>query len=297
MKVELYDLLTDIKAAARIGHAESLWVALDGLFDLPEVSGNPPMQAAFIRQAILPIGEALRTPRVTTQMLLPLAQHDHAAIRAIAAAAYANRLFNNIQTEESNLDALGRDPRKDVRQALVFAVIQAGKGKPDKLTGLIEHWIEEDSPRLQSAALRLLPSLEEVNPDAGMKLLSEFQPSSDPEVRTSLVECLVDLAQGELAEEVLAFLQGWVADSGNNLWVITKTLSRSWAVSHTDRCLEILERAAKQHGSEKAILKALKAMGRHGADRAIAKAVERWSQASNPNLQTLAEQVTQKSRK
>ena len=51
MKPELRTLITDIKAAARIGHAESLWLALDGLLDLPEVAGNPQMSEAFITQA------------------------------------------------------------------------------------------------------------------------------------------------------------------------------------------------------------------------------------------------------
>lgn len=296
MRTKLHSLLTDIKAAARIGHAESLWVALDGLFDLPEVAGNPPMRPAFIREVILPIGGALTTPRVSAPMLRPLAQHDHAAIRAIAAAAYANRYFSDEVSKANDLAALGRDPRKDVRLGLALALSQAGKTHPDRLKGLIERWIEEDSPRLQAVALQLLPSLAEENPDASMVLLSSFQPTSDPEVRTSLVECLVELGQGELAEAVLATLNGWATGSGNNLWVIAKTLSRSWAVSHADRGLEILTQMAAQHGPEKTILKALKAMGRHGADQAIRQAVEKWRQDSNPNLRALAEQVSEKSR-
>jgi hypothetical protein len=296
MRTDLYSLLIDIRAAARIGHAESLWVALDGLFDLPEVAGNPPMRPAFIREAILPIGEELGTPRITAAMLRPLAQHDHAAIRAIAAAAYASRYLSNEQSKANDLAALGRDPRKDVRQALVFALGQAGKEYPDRLEGLAERWLAEDSPRLQAVALLLLPSLAEVNPGAGMGLLSDFQPTSDPEVRTALVECLVELAQGE-ADAVLALLKSWGADSGNNLWVICKTLSRSWAASHADDSLEILSQLAAQQGPDKAILKALKAMERHGEDQAVTQAVERWKQDSNPNLRALAEQVMEKSRK
>jgi hypothetical protein len=296
MRTDLHSLLTDIKAAARIGHAESLWVALDGLFDLPEVAGNPPMRPAFIRQAILPIGEVLATRRVSSLMLCPLAQHDHAAIRAVAAAAYANRYFSEEKDKVNDLASLGRDPRKDVRQALALALSETGKENPERLAGLVERWIEEDSPRLQAVALLLLPSLAEVNPDKGMALLSGFQPTSDPEVRMSLVDCLVELAQGELAEAVLDHLQGWAVESGNHLWVIGKTLSRSWTVTHADRVLEIIARLTEEHGPEKAILKALKAMGRHGADQAIAHAVERWKQDANPNLQALAEQVMEKSR-
>jgi len=295
MRIDLHSLLIDVKAAARIGHAESLWVALDGLFDLPEVAGNPPMQPAFIRGVLLPIGEVLASPRVTAAMLWPLAKHDHAAIRAIAAVANAHRYFSEEQSEVNGLVMLGRDPRKDVRQALAFALSQAGKAHPGRFEDLIKRWIEDDSPRLQATALQLLPSLAEINPNAGLQLLSNFQTSSDPQIRTALVECLVELAQGELAEEVLALLKGWASESGINLWVIGKTLSRSWTASHAESSLEILTQLAEIHGPEKTILKALKAMGRHGADQAITLAVERWRQDSNPKLRALAEQVMEKS--
>jgi hypothetical protein len=293
MKTELDSLLIDIKAATRIGHAESLWVALDSLFDLPQVAGNPPMQAAFIRQAILPIGEALATPRVASQMLRPLAKHDHAAMRAIAAAAYANRYFLDEQFEANDLAALGRDPRKDVRQALAFALGQAGKGHPDRLAALLKGWIEDDSPRLNALALQLLPSLAEEDPGESMALLSGFQPTGDPGVRTSLVDCLVELAQGEHAVEVLSLLERWASEQGNNLWVIRKTLSHSWVVAYVDRGLEIIANLAKQHGPEKAILKTLKAMRLHGAEEAITQAVERWKHDTHPNLAALAKSLTE----
>jgi hypothetical protein len=295
MRIDLHSLLVDIKAAARIGHAESLWVALDGIFDLPEVAGNPPMQPAFLRGVLLPIGEVLASPRVAAAMLQPLAKHDHAAIRAIAAVAFAHRYFREGQSALNDLAALGRDPRKDVRQALIFALGQAGKECPGRLESLIKRWIENDSRRLQATALQLLPSLAKIDPNAGLQLLTALQPSSDPQVRTALVECLVELAQGELVDEVLALLKGWGAKSGNNLWVICKTLSRSWAVSYADSGLEILTQVAAQHGPEKAILNALKAMSRHGADQAIAQAVERWRQDPNPQLRALAGLVVEKS--
>jgi hypothetical protein len=297
MRADLHSLHTDIKAAARIGHAESLWVALDGLFDLPEVAGNPPMRPAFIREAILPIGKTLASPRVSAPMLQPLARHDHAAIRALAAAAYVNRHFSDEKDTRELLAVHGRDPRKDVRLALVLALKQAGKENSDKLAGLIHDWIEGDSPRLQAVALQLLPSLAEDKPDVSMAYLSAFQPSGDPEVRTSLVDCLVELAQGDLAENVLTVLAEWTEGSRNNLWVIGKTLSRSWVVPHATRSLEILTRIVEQHGPEKRIMKTLKAMERHGAEEAIAEAIAMWQQASNPNLVALAEEMTRKAGK
>jgi hypothetical protein len=297
MRADLHSLHTDIKAAARIGHAESLWVALDGLFDLPEVAGNPPMQLAFIRQAILPIGTTLASPRISAPMLQPLARHDHAAIRALAAVAYASRYFSDEQASPEQLAVYGRDPRKDVRLALVLAFSQAGKGNPDKFAGLIHDWIEGDSPRLQAVALQLLPSLAEDKPNVSMTYLSSFQPSGNPEVRASLVDCLVELAQGNLAEDVLNVLAGWTEGSGNNLWVIGKTLSRSWVVPHATRGLEILTQIVEQHGPEKRIIKTLKAMERHGAEEAIAAYIALWKQASNPNLVALAEEMSKKAEK
>ena len=62
MNSQIREIITDIKGAARIGHAESLWAALEGLLNLPQVSGNPPMAAAFIEKAVLPIGKALASP-------------------------------------------------------------------------------------------------------------------------------------------------------------------------------------------------------------------------------------------
>jgi hypothetical protein len=295
MRADLQTILTDIKAAARIGHAESLWVALDGLFDFPEVAGNPPMSAAFIRQAILPIGKALTHPRVTAPTLRPLVNHDHAAIRAIAAVTLANQYCSGERVGLKDLSAHGRDPRKGVRKALVFALNQAGKGNSDKLQTLIQSWIIEDSPRLNAVALQLLPALAELDPSQTMELLGAFQPSGDPEVRTSLVDCLVELAQGELTDEVLTLLEGWATTPGNNLWVIGKTLSRSWVIPYADRGLEIITRIATQHGPEKTLLKTLKAMGRHGADQAITQAIERWREDPNPNLQALAKLMTEKS--
>ena len=43
MNSQIREIITDIKGAARIGHAESLWAALEGLLNLPQVSGNPPI--------------------------------------------------------------------------------------------------------------------------------------------------------------------------------------------------------------------------------------------------------------
>ncbi len=295
MRAELHALLTDIKAAARIGHAESLWVALDGVFDLPEVVGNPPMKEAFIRQAILPIGEALIHPRVTAPILRPLINHPQAAIRAIAAVAFANQYCSGEKVSVRDLAVFGRDPRKDVRLTLVMALRQMGRQYPDKILALIQEWVTHKSPRLAAIALQLLPSLAELKPGEAVEFLTAFKPSGDREVRSSLVDCLVELAQEGLSNEVLSLLEKWAEGGENYLWVIGKVLSRSWAAAHIDRSLKILVLLAAQQGSEKIILKTLKAMRRHGVEQAIEEVITLWQQDPNPNLQALAKQMGKKS--
>jgi hypothetical protein len=288
MRADLHSLHTDIKAAARIGHAESLWVALDGLFDLPEVAGNPPMQLAFIRQAILPIGTTLASPRISAPMLQPLARHDHAAIRALAAVAYASRYFSDEQASPEQLAVYGRDPRKDVRLALVLALSQAGKGNPDKFAGLIHDWIEGDSPRLQAVALQLLPSLAEDKPNVSMTYLSSFQPSGNPEVRASLVDCAI----GEPGSARLPRgLPGGTCPGESRR-------GRSERIGRVDRRI-----GEQSMGDRENIIPllggspTLKAMERHGAEEAIAAYIALWKQASNPNLVALAEEMTKKAEK
>ena len=98
MKTDIRTLITDIKAAARIGHAESLWVALDGILDFPEVAGNPQMSEAFIKRAILTIGEALAQPRLSANLIRPLGNEPFAALRAITATASPCRFKSWIMT-------------------------------------------------------------------------------------------------------------------------------------------------------------------------------------------------------
>lgn len=69
MKADLQLLLTDIKAAIQIGEAESLWAALDGLLDYPEISGNPMMEEGFIKKVLLPVGGILGSPKTNPEHL------------------------------------------------------------------------------------------------------------------------------------------------------------------------------------------------------------------------------------
>jgi len=296
MRTEIHSLLTDIKAAARIGHAESLWAALDGLFDLPEVAGNPPMSEVFLTQAILPIGEALSHPRLKVATLRPLVNQPHAAIRAIAAVSLVRRFFRQGKVSLKDLRSLGKDPRRDVRAALAMAFAKVGEEDPQRLGEAVESWISSDSPRLRSVALRMIPTLAERDTPKVLKILGGFDASSDPEERTALVKSLVKLAQDGLADEVLKLLGKWAEEAEANLWVVSKTLSRSWAAAHAGSSMEILTRLAAHLGPKKQITQTLQALLRHGADEDIQEALRSWRNSEDPNLRAAAEKILTKSK-
>ena len=289
MKTEIQTLLTDVKAAARIGHAESLWVALDRLFDLPEVAGNPPMSEAFINQTILPIGETLANPRLTPSMLTPLVKQSHAAIRAIAAVSLAHKMFEDNKVTLKDLKSLGSDPRRDVRSVLSLVLSQKGKQQPERLIEIVNSWIKADSSRLREVAIQLIPAIAEQNPSKAMKILEGFSITGDPELRSTFVNALVQLAQIELESEILALMETWAKEPENYLWVIGKALSRSWAVNQPERSLDILSALGAALGPKKDITNALKALERHGAE--IQDILQTWRKSNNTNLKALAEKV------
>jgi hypothetical protein len=277
MKPELRTLITDIKAAARIGHAESLWLALDGLLDLPEVAGNPQMSEAFLTQAVLPIGEVLSQPRLSLSVLRPLCNEPTAALRAAAAAAFARRYFDPGDTKEKDLRGLGQDPRKDVRLALTLAL--AAEPEADKLKPLVDTWIKARSPRLKTVAIQLLPNL----PENAFMVLEDLIIDSDPEVRAAVVDALTALAQEASADKVLKLLERWVNGQENYVWIITKTLSGSWAAGHAEKALAILGKLTTHTGPHKHISSALQALERHGAAEQVEAALSQWGQIKDNN--------------
>jgi hypothetical protein len=290
MNADIRTLITDIKAAARIGHAESLWVALDGLLDLPQVSGNPPMEAAFIEKAILPIGEALSSPRLNIAAIQSLLDEPQAALRACAAAALAFRLLRQDQFSLKQLAKPGKDTRQDVRLALRLALAQAVAGRPEKLAPLIDAWLAAPSPRHQAVAIALLPLV----PDDAFDRLYSMDNPSDPEVRAALVDALTTLALNSQAEAALSLMADWAANRENNVWVICKTLSGSWAAQYASKALEILPILLPKADNPKQIINALQALHRHGANREVLATLENWKKAGEDLLAEIADQVLSK---
>jgi hypothetical protein len=284
MNAQIRTLITDIKAAARIGHAESLWVALDGLFDLPQVSGNPPMDAAFIEKVILPIGEALATPRLNLSLIRPLLDEPQAALRGCAAAALAFRFLNQDAFSAKQLGKPGKDSRQDVRLALRLALAQVGKTQPEKLAPLIDEWLAAPSPRLQAIAVALTPLL----PGSAIRALAGLDNPSDPEVRAALVDALTALAQAGQADGVLNLLSTWARDRENNVWVICKTLAGSWAAQHPQPALEVLSTLLPKADNPKQIINSLQALYRHGADQEVVSTLKAWQGTGDAPLRQLA---------
>lgn len=285
-------LLTDLKAAARIGHPASLALALDVLRALPPVAANQPLSPRLLQQLILPAGRALAHPRLPLAHLRSLAQDPLAAVRALAAVALAIRWSQDHSPHRDELTRAARDPRNDVRAALAMALKESAPAPPQQLFDLVEAWLTDDSPRLRQVALGLIPTLAATHPDGVFALLSPLHQDADPDVRAALVAALAQLSQDGCAPQVLDLLSAWSEASHPNAWVIARALSASWAARHPDQALRILRMLVEQLGTHKQVLNALGALARHGADQQVTQALADWAAASHPHLRALARKLS-----
>lgn len=290
MNTDIRTLIIDIKAAARIGHTESLWVALDGLLDLPQVTGNRPMEEAFIEKAILPIGKALAAPRVQIAPIRALLDEPQAVLRACAAAALAYRGLQQDPLPVQQFNKPGKDSRQDVRRAFRLALADAAAEQPDKLSPLIEAWLDAPSPRLQTIAVALAPLL----PDQALTFFAKLDNPSDPEVRAALVEAFTALAQAGQPNQVLDLLSDWARSRENNVWVICKTLSGSWAAQFPGEAIEILIALQPKADTPKQLINTLQALYRHGANQQVIAELTSWQTHASEPLRQIARHVLRK---
>lgn len=293
MKHDYRVILTDVKAAARIGHADSLWLALDGLIELPEVAGNPLLSENFLSQAVLPIGHALAQSRLNNATLRPLADQPQAALRAIAATALITRYLNGGATTLEQLSRLGQDSRKDVRQGLVLAAQTAGE-QPELLMELIVAWLAAPSPRKQSVALQLLPTLAANDPGKAIRLIEDFKISSDAEVRAEVVEVLVWIANQGQGHKVIEVLNTLTNPDKTAQWVVAKTLARPWTAKYPEAAMDILGDLSRQAGPQKLVYKAILAISQQGAAEAVQTTIEKWQASRDPKLQAAAVKIKEK---
>lgn len=285
MKSDIRILLRDIQAAARIGHTESLWAALDLLQDLPQVAGNHPMSESFINQVVLPVGEAVGAAQMNQSALRPLANHSLAVYRAAAGIALLRQYLDGRNgTTLQSVNALAQDPRQDVREAIRLAALHANQADPQKLEELYQAWQSSGAPRLQALAYQLLPNLPGEIVLQKLETLEAEALASQPEVRKTLASTLSTLAANGHAEEVLAILARWASRPEPDHRIITRCLTNSWAARHPAESLQILTTLASRTGPKKRIRRALESLYRHGAGSEVLAALEDWRSADNANL-------------
>ena len=285
MKADIRTLIRDIQAAARIGHTESLWAALDRLLELPQIAGNHPMNEAFLNQVVLPVGKAVGRSRVTYAALQPLVSHPFAAFRAVAGAALLGQYLEGRNGTTLNaINTLVQDPRKDVREAIRLAAIRANYGNPVRLEELYQAWLGSDSPRVQALAYQILPNLPDELVLQHLESLETSALTDKTEVKTTLASTLSSLAANGQPGKVLEILASWASQPEPDHRMVARCLSNSWAAKYPDESLQILADLAARTGPKKRIRKALESLYRHGAQEQVLAALQNWLSSENANL-------------
>ncbi|GAB4581802.1 MAG: hypothetical protein Fur0022_45520 [Anaerolineales bacterium] len=243
----LRELLTDLKAAALIGHPDSLQSALDGIRALDDDQLPP--------SALLPLGRAL-TP-LPAKTLKPLFVDDDPAIRAVVSVALGERYMQGKDVTAQDLGIPAEDPNPEVRTALARALIEFTPPRPEKFTPLVESWLQPPqngvAPLPSLPALFLLPQLS----PAPFHLFSDYDSVEDHALRDVLLTCLNTLAEKGHTAAVLDLLSKWAARPKPNVWVITRALSASWAQHYPEQATRILNTLAAQAGMIRPIVRAL----------------------------------------
>jgi hypothetical protein len=298
MKANIQNLLRDIKAAARIGHTESVWAALDGILDYPQISGNHHLDETFLREVVVPIGQSLAQPLLNQTTLRPLIVHTLAGMRAVAGAALAERYLKGINgVGLKELNTLAQDPRQDVRDAVLLACAMPISHASGKQTELFDIWLANPSPRLQGLAFQLLPYLPENVILQQIRQLEDNTLPQEPGVRRSLAEAVSKVGRGGDGLQALEVLSGWAENPDRYYWVITRCLSRSWAANYPKESLAILTQLAATTGGRKKILSTLDALQRHGAKKEVQSLLQDWLTSGQSQLQSAAEKASDKSKR
>ena len=268
MRSEIYELIADFKAAVRIGHPESLAVALEGFFVLPEVAGNAVLNESFIHQAILPLGEVLAFPGLKIEQLTTLLVDPSAGARALGGVALGVRYLKRLQVDAAELTRPGSDPRLDVRRALGEALARHAQLDPGRLLSLLETWLDVRTKVVQSARLRYtglvaIRGLMPVYGDQALALLVAQPLESDTDTRRAYVSALIYYAQNGYDGEVYDLLTNWSEKPEPDTWIVTKTLSAAWAAVSPERSESILRSLEKQSAGGQGIERARRALARH----------------------------------
>jgi hypothetical protein len=269
MKSVIRELIADFKAAVRIGHPESIQVALDGYCALPEIAGNAALSQAFLEQVSLPLGEVLAFPRLDVEQLYSLLDDPSAGVRALGAVALGVRFLTGQGVAADDLQRPGRDQRAEVRVALGETLARHAVQNPQRLLALVAEWIGNGAEvggswRLRHSGLIALRGLIPDYCDQVVPMLAALPKENDRETRGAHVDTLVSLAEKSGRQSVYEILESWAAEEEPDTWMIAKTLSSAWAAGDLNRSEKILQALERRVGEHQAIERAKRALSRHG---------------------------------
>lgn len=220
MKSTIREFLTDIKAASRIGHPESIDSAMDGLAAFKEVTGNQVLDEAFIHQLVIPTAQILARSSVTSRNLLELSEDQNAAIRAIYAGALGFRASDDPEITPQSLRKLGNDKRFDVRFSLSIALKESGA---EEIIPLAREWVTSDSVRLQETGINAIPVAEDMDIISTLEILSKVKSTSDYKIRKALAEKFIEIANNTThGPQVKELLDEWSREPEPNTWLIDR---------------------------------------------------------------------------
>ncbi len=269
MKSQYREILADIRAAIMLSHPDALYLALDGMRELPEIAGNQKLSNTVQNQLVLPAGKLLSNQNVLTVYLQNLASDRLTGLRAVAASALLLKYLSGDDDAKTYLYILASGRRDSIRHTLSLTAHQSFKSNPERLIYLAELWLAESgapkiSPeiasRLKCTALFFLRATSELSPKRSLLTVAPFSTVDSPEVNAALVKLLSALAQASIPQEVLDLLGQWTEESPPNDWVICKVLSERWVSAYPEEAFLVLDKLEMKTGKTRLISHARKSL-------------------------------------
>ncbi len=256
-------LLTDLRAAARLGHPAALEAALEAIASHPEIASNGALSTRLQTDFLRPAARTLAGSGIPAALLTDLRDAPLAGLRALGAAALALRHLEGHAPPKA-LRPSGRDPRPDVRRALGQTLAEAGAAAPEKILSLGRTWLRRGSPRLRHTALLALRGAVPARGAEIIPLLQELPAQLEAESGEALAALLISLAQNGQAEAVLDFVAERAAAEPPDLWLAGRVLSGKWAAARAGRISALLETLEARHGESRHLSNIRRALRRHG---------------------------------
>ena len=288
MRADIKEILTDINAAMRIQHTDSILLALDKILALPEVSGNQVLENRSIKSIVLPIGTRLFEKNISIEIYDLLSHSDYAVFRSIAAVITAGRFADDANLDLNIIKEFGQEHRRDVSLALTFALTDGISRSPEKILATAKVLISDPLDRLQIIALNLLPDLFRLDPEDITSLLTKFESDDDPDLKRAFADALISIANHGYTDNSINIIESLNPESSDHNWITLRALSASWAVKHEDQAISLIEGILTTNEESKQIINTLIALKRNGAKN-IETHIEQWNKSTSTILNKTAE--------